>query len=152
MKLVNAIGSFRRASIRRKLMALEVVAELLRARLVTLLSARIYTRDFGSLLSSPDTSVTSVCPELASETGHMVQAVAEAMPFRALCLQQAIAVRRILRRRGVRATVCLGVNRDPACRAAPGQGTAAHAWVEVGSNVISGDGNLSNYAVVARFV
>jgi len=152
MSLGRAIGSFLRAPTRRKLLALEAVGELVRARLTTLLPARIYTRDFGSLNAAPAVAAASGYMEVASEIGHMVEAVARAMPFRALCLQQAVAARRMLRRRGLRATVSLGVNLDPAGRATPGQGTAAHAWVEVGSQVINGDGDLENYAVVARFV
>jgi hypothetical protein len=33
-----------------------------------------------------------------------------------------------------------------------GLGRAAHAWVTVGSRVVSGEGVLGKYAVVARFV
>ena len=152
MSLGRGIASFRRAPGRRKALALEAAGELARARLITLLPARIYTRDFGTLNAAPDAAAVVACPEVASEIGRMVATVARAMPFRALCLQQAVAARRMLRRRDVPATVYLGVSRAAAGRATPGRGTAAHAWVEVGSQVINGDGNLGDYAVVARFV
>ena len=152
MILRPMIGSFLRASTRRKFLALEAIGELARARLITLLPARIYTRDFGSLNKALTVVAASGYLEEAVEIGHMVEVVARAMPFRAVCLQQAVAVRRMLRRRDMRATVCLGVNLDPTGRASPVQGTAAHAWVEVGSQVINGDGDLENLAVVARFV
>jgi hypothetical protein len=45
----------------------------------------------------------------------------------------------------------LGVNRNSAERTKPELGKAAHAWVRVGSKVISSDGNLADYAIVARF-
>ncbi len=152
MSVGRGIASFLRAPGRRQALALEAAGELARARLITLLPARIYTRDFGSMNAAPDAAVAAACPEAASEIGRMVETVARAMPFRALCLQQAVAARRMLRRRGVRATVYLGVKRNAAARNMAGQGSAAHAWVEVGSQVVNGDGNLGDYAIVARFV
>jgi hypothetical protein len=125
---------------------------LARARLITLLPARIYTRDFGSMNGVPDAAELAVCPEEASEIGRMVETVAQAMPFRALCLQQAVATRRMLRRRGMRATVYLGVKCKAAADDMPGEDSAAHAWVKVGSQVVNGGGNLGDYAVVGRFV
>ena len=87
----------------------------------------------------------------AEEIGHVVEIVGRCMPFRALCLQQAIAVRRMLDRRGIPAMVYLGIARDRADRAQAELGRAAHAWVTVGSRVISGEGVLEKYAIVARF-
>ena len=156
MRLASSVGAFLRAPTRRKMLALEVVAELLRARAMTLLPARIYTRDFGRMgavsgAPKPEAAANGQDIETATEIGGMVDRVAEVMPFRAVCLQQALASSRMLRRRGVPAIVYLGVNRDPAERTAPKLGKAAHAWVEVGSKVICNDGNLADYAAVARF-
>lgn len=160
MTFANTIGALLRAPGRRRMLAFEAGAELLRARLMTLLPARIYTRDFGRLGAAseepgPDAPADGPADgpsvETAAEIGMMVDRVARAMPFRAVCLQQALASSRMLRRRGVPVIVYLGVNRNPAERAAPELGAAAHAWVKVGSKVISSDGNLADYAVVARF-
>jgi len=156
VSLGRGIASFLRAPGRRQALALEAAGELARARLITLLPARIYTRDFGSMNGASGAAAVGACPEAASEIGcmigRMVETVARAMPFRALCLQQAVAARRMLRRRGVRATVYLGVKRNAAARNMAGQGGVAHAWVEVGSQVVNGDKNLGDFAVVARFV
>jgi len=152
VSLGRGFASFLRAPGRRQALALEAVGELARARLITLLPARIYTRDFGTMNGASGAAAVDACPAAAAEIGRMVEAVARAMPFRALCLQQAVAARRMLRRRGLRATVCLGVKRNAADGDTAGQGSAAHAWVEVGSQVVNGDGDLGDYAVVARFV
>jgi hypothetical protein len=154
--IARAIRSYISAPRQRKILALEAGAELLRARVMTLLPARIYTRDFGRLgavsdASPPATEVNGQDAETAAEIGGMVDRAAQAMPFRAVCLQQALASSRMLRRRGVGAVVYLGVNRNSAERTKPELGKAAHAWVRVGSKVISSDGNLADYAVVARF-
>ncbi len=152
MSLGRAIASFLRAPGRRQALALEAAGELARARLITLLPARIYTRDFGSMNGASGAAAVGACPEAACEIGRMVETVARAMPFRALCLQQAVAARRMLRRRGVRATVYLGVKRTAAAPDKVVRGSVAHAWVEVGSQVVNGDGSLGDYAIVARFV
>lgn len=155
MTAAHGLGAFLRAPAGRRALALEAAAELVRARLVTLLPARVYTSEFGEM-APPDATPAGSDPapaeaERAAVIGRMVEQVAPAMPFRALCLQQAIAVRRMLRRRGVPATVMLGVSRNAADRAEPRKGTAAHAWVAVGGRVVNGNADLERYAVVARF-
>lgn len=151
MSLPRRIDAFRGAPAAQKRLALEAAWELLLARILTLRPATVYSPAFGSLVEAepaayPVTGVTE-----ASEIGHVVEVVGRCLPFRALCLQQVIAVRRMLTRRGIPAVVYLGVARDQADRARADLGHAAHAWVSVGSKVISGDGVLDKYAIVARF-
>lgn len=161
MTFANNVRAFLRTSGPRKARAIEAAAELVRARLMTLLPTRVYSRDFGRMNSSSTTSETQSLVsdaignreqiKMATEIGHVVEIVAKTMPFRAVCLQQSLASCRMLRRRGIRAVVCLAVNRHAAERAMPERGKAAHAWIEVGSEPIGGGGNLEDYAVVARF-
>ncbi len=155
MKLGRRIGAFVHAPATRKGLALEAAWELLRARILTLRPATVYSPALGTLIETeppvgPGTDPVTGRAE-AEEIGHVVEVVARCLPFRALCLQQAIAVRRMLTRRGIPAVVYLGVARDRADRAKADLGQAAHAWVAVGSRVISGDGVLEKYAIVARF-
>lgn len=159
MRAARAAIAFARAPARQRLLALEAAAELARARIMTLLPARIYTTDLGRLVAgeadagpgAPDAAPDDATTRRAAEIGRMVEAVARAMPFRAVCLQQAIAVKRMLARRDLAATVYLGVSRDAADRAVPSRGTAAHAWVTVGPTVINGDQDLARFTIVARF-
>lgn len=144
------VSSFFRLSARHRRMALEAGWELLRARLDTVRPASHYTRHFGTLGAEP----AEAAPEqelLAAEIGAVVERVAARLPFRALCLQQALATRRMLRRRGVPATVFLGLLRDPAARQGGGADDRAHAWVQSGSRVVSGDRDLDRFAVVGAF-
>ena len=151
MNLVRTSGAFVRASAKQKRLAIEAAWELLRARILTLRPAAYYTRALGVMTDAEPTMVPALAREDADEIGHVVRIVARCMPFRALCLQQAIAVRRMLERRDIPALVYLGVARDNAGRSCAHEDRAAHAWVAVGSKVISGDGVLENYAIVARF-
>jgi len=62
----------------------------------------------------------------------------------ASCLPRALAAQAMLRRRGVASRLCLGV--------APGQGAmAAHAWIEVGEDVIVGGAEAARFTRLARF-
>lgn len=154
MRAARVLGSFLRAPARRKGLAVEAIAELGRARLLTLLPARVYTAGLGRLAAGEGDAATApdgAATERAAEIGHMVEVVARRMPFRAACLQQAIAVKRMLSRRGLEATVLFGVSREAADRATPAAGAAAHAWVKVGATVVNGDANLAKFTVVARF-
>ena len=149
MRSAGRIRAFLNAPPARKRLALEAVAELLRARLVTLGPAASYAEQLGDVSVQDASEVSAVQVLTASEIGHMVRRVAVGLPIRAMCLQQAIAVRRMLSRRGIPAQVFLGIARNRAARAT--KGSAAHAWVTVGSEVVSGREGLEDFAVVARF-
>lgn len=142
--------SFFRLPMRFQRMALEAGWELVRARLDTIRPAAHYTRHLGEL-GVPASSATPVQEVLAAEVGIVVARVAAKVPFRALCLQQALATRRMLRRRGVPATVFLGLVRDRESRSAGKTDELAHAWVQSGNRVINGDRDLENFAVVGAF-
>lgn len=134
----------------RRLVA-EAVFELARARLRTLGPARAFTDDFGALIriDRPAHPVAAADRLEAARLGRLVEAAGRSLPFRARCLQQSIALRRMLARRGIPAIVHLGVARDHADRVRPDE--AAHAWVAVGPQIVSGGGALDRYATVARF-
>ncbi|MEM7507957.1 MAG: lasso peptide biosynthesis B2 protein [Pseudomonadota bacterium] len=135
------LGAFRRASWNRRLLGLEAAAELLRARILTALPARIYTRALGDAGTPATNPVTPQEVSKAAEIGKLVATIAKGLPIRAVCLQQVIATRRMLLRRGLRGTVRLGVR----------EGLHAHAWLHLGENVVSGDGDLDKFAVIGTF-
>ncbi len=151
MKLARRVDAFVRAPAARKGLALEAAWELLRARILTLRPATVYSPALGTLVETEPPPGPVTGRAAAEEIGHVVEVVGRCLPFRALCLQQVIAVRRMLTRRGIPAMVYLGVARDRADRAQADLGRAAHAWVTVGSRVVSGEGVLEKYAIVARF-
>jgi hypothetical protein len=139
-----------RASGSRRWLALEAAWYLVGARFLTIAPPRLYTRALGRL-DGPDEAAEQPVAALAEEVGAIVARVADCLPFRARCLHQSIAVRRMLLKRGVKVSVYLGVSRHREDRNAPERGRAAHAWVEAGGRIISGAGELDRYVVVARF-
>jgi hypothetical protein len=130
-------------------LASESVAELALARLLTLLPARTYLRNPRSSVH-PVVVVSEEALNRARALGTLVETIAPHLPFRTRCLQQAIAVQRMLARRALPGTLCLGVSTRHEDRQFPRLGRAAHAWVCVGERIVCGDGDLDRYAVVAR--
>lgn len=161
----GVVAAWRRAPPARRRLALEAVLALLHARAVTLLPPRLYARHLGAALAGGPQDLPRDLPEgaerQAREIGRMVERVAAALPLlRLVCLQQAIAARRMLARRGIPSVLHLGMVRDPEARAAaragprrgPGAGDAAHAWLRCGAVAVTGGEDVARYAVVGRFV
>lgn len=71
-----------------------------------------------------------------------IGAAARRSPWRTKCLEQAIAAKAMLRRRGTPSTMYLGVVNKP---------FAAHAWLRVGAVNVVGGSRVDHYTVVASF-
>ena len=141
------LANFLRAPLRGKLLAVEAAWQLLRARIDTARPASHYTPLFGR--QDHDAPAPSEEQEiLAERIGAIVARAALWMPFRAQCLQQVLAMRRMLDRRGVPATVYLGVEHGQADAA---RGRRAHAWVRTGNRIVNGNIELDRYAVVGVY-
>ena len=81
-------------------------------------------------------------PPASRGVAWAVAVAARRTPWRSECLEQAIAAKTMLRRRGIQSTLYLGVARDP---------VAAHAWLRVGELNVTGGHDVARYAVVASF-
>ena len=117
---------------RRRALVVEAVACLVAARLALIIIpfSRL-ARGFGMFVPPADPRVLKVrtAPSqdqtrLAEEIGWAVTRAARYVPFRAVCLPQAMAARVMLKRRGVKSVMHFG--------AAKGQDKPldAHAWVD----------------------
>src|SRR5690242_11484210 len=71
----------------------------------------------------------------AGEVGRAIARAARHVPFRAVCLEQAFAAALMLRRRGLAATVHLGVARE-----ASEPELKAHAWSRCCDIPVTGEG------------
>jgi hypothetical protein len=70
---------------------------------------------------------------LAQDIGWAVTRVAAHVPFRAVCLQRAVAAKMMLRRRGIRSVLYLGVAND----SPRGGQLSAHAWVDAANTAVT---------------
>lgn len=110
------------------------LADLVRAQWA-LLAARVRLRtlppgDLIRLSAAGDRPVSDAERARARALGRAVDRAAEHGFFRPTCLVRAAAIQRLLRRDGIAAgSIRVGVRRDVG-------GFAAHAWVEVGDQVL----------------
>jgi hypothetical protein len=79
------------------------------------------------------------------EVTQAVTRVSRHVVFRAACLQQALAVRGMLARRGVETVLHFGAAMEA------DEGLRAHAWLSRGETVIVGAGPATRYAQLAEF-
>jgi hypothetical protein len=64
--------------------------------------------------------------------------------FGAICLPRALAAQRMIRRRGILSHLCLGVSRK-------NDTIIAHAWIEIGGEVIVGAAGKDDFIKIAEF-
>lgn len=69
--------------------------------------------------------------DTAKAVGRAVRLVAGKVPFKAVCLQQGVAAKMMLRRRGIQSTLHFGV-------APKVEGLEAHAWLDTAGAKVTG--------------
>lgn len=113
---------------------------------VKLIPFRILSRYVGrSFNTAPVIGSVSTEYEKPKRVGDAVRRAAAYLPWHSLCLPQAMAARLMLQRQKILSTLYMGVDKNE-------QGElVAHAWLNVGSNNITGAGNTRDYVVIAAF-
>jgi hypothetical protein len=105
-----------------------------------------FRRVLGLLRIAPGHAQGRQSVAQAAQVSRAIARAARWAPFRAVCLQQAFAAALMLRRRGLAATVHLGVARD-----VPGADLAAHAWSRCGDFPVTGEAAEGDFTAVAAF-
>jgi hypothetical protein len=122
--------------------------------LIALLMARVAMallpfRRIAAWLGTPgvESPATAAAEEMraAQEVGWAVGAVARRVPWDGRCLAQALAATGMLRRRGLEGTVSFGAGQGESA------GFDAHAWLRLGSCMITGGAGQERFKVVATF-
>lgn len=142
MKLRQKLSTACRMSWRKRAMVAEAALLLGLARLAVLvLPARWF-------LPRPTQQVASgALPDQACCTAvrWAIAVAARNVPWRAVCLPQALAARAMLARRGQRSTFHLGARPDPSRK------LVGHAWLTVGDTVITGGDGMAGVKPLAKF-
>jgi hypothetical protein len=136
----RALAPARRALLREALAALFAA----RAALACLPFRRIAAW-LGTLGAESGTELTAEHEAAVEDVAWSVQAMAHRVPWDSRCLAQALAAYRLLKRRGIAATVYFGVKRDPAVP------FSAHAWVRCGGRIVTGAAGVEAYTVLMQF-
>ena len=152
--VVRKLRRFGQVGGRRRALLIEAAIWLLLAR-VALLAVPFPTlaRRLGAFVPPTDARVTlagrdasSRDAQLAEEIGWATVRAARHVPFRAVCLPQAMAARIMLRRRGVASVLHFG--------AAKGRDRPidAHAWLDAAGVEVTGYPVAGQFAEIACFV
>lgn len=138
---------FRRSAGDRRLF-IEALLALVRAKLaVHLQPFRRLAPTLGRAQAETPRTLTPEARAIAVAVSWAVQAVARHLPLGFVCLPQAIAAQRLLRRRGIASTLYLGVAPD---RAAP-EAITAHAWLRAGDKIVTGEHEARRHRALAWF-
>ena len=86
---------------------------------------------------------------IAREISTIVLWVSRFTPFRSVCIQQAIAARIMLHRRGIPSVLSFGVARTVDAGAIK---LTAHAWLRAGQVEVTGYDVAAQFQEIARFV
>lgn len=131
--------------LRRSLAAAETLLALALAWVLVFAVAFRRTVAWLGRAGVPGTAVVTVAPDQilrARHVCHRVARFAPRVPWRTSCLVQAVAGCLLLRRRGIAATIRLGVKKD-------GGVLSAHAWLMVGGQVVLGGQAAEGFKALA---
>ncbi len=127
-------------------LAAEALALLAVARVVLLCLRFPVAMRLAGLRPGRAAPVGPASDPLVSVVELAVRRAAARAPFRAVCLQQAVAAALMLRRRGRPVEVHFGVARDGA------RALTAHAWSVCGGQVVTGQAAIARHAPIAVFI
>jgi hypothetical protein len=144
---------FRQIDNRRRALLVEAVACLFAARLALLfVPFPQLARLLGAFVAPTDPraaagqAATADDKPLAEDVGWAVTRAARYVPFRAVCLPQAMAARTMLSRRGVKSVMHFGAARGTQ------KPLNAHAWLDAAGVEVTGYPVGENFAEIACFV
>jgi hypothetical protein len=145
---------FRQIDHHSRILLVEAVACLLGARLALIfIPFPRLARHLGTFVPPTDPRAaqaqTVVTPDqihLAKEIGWAVTRSARYLPFKAVCLPQAMAARIMLKRRGVQSVMHFGAAKGTE------KPLDAHAWLDAAGVEVTGYPVAQNFAEIACFV
>lgn len=126
----------------------EALGELVRAKLmVHTIPFRHLARTLGRTPAETSPTISAGDRAVAVKISWAVQAAARYVPLGFVCLPQAIAAQRMLRRRGLASTLYLGVAPDPK----KAEAITAHAWLRIGDKIVTGEREAARHRALAWF-
>lgn len=146
--LGSAPAKWRRRNRAERLLLLEAFALLGGARLLILaIPFRWLAVSLGKRMteSAPDLEPSAL--RQACMIGQAVRSAANNTPWESVCLPQAVAGQWMLKRRGINATLYLGVAKANDTS----EKLSAHAWLRCGDRIITGAAGHRQFTVVASF-
>ena len=99
----------------------------------------------GSQMARSSDTDDSECNEIVEQVSWAVQSASRHLPWECKCLTQAIAGKRMLKRRGISSTLYLGLTKDREAN------LKAHAWLRRGNVIVIGAQGMHQFTVISTF-
>lgn len=143
---MKTISKFLGLTSRRRRLLTEAAWQLFIARIQTsALPFRRLAPSLGAIAKDSADTLPPLQEAAASDISWAINRAARHLPLTLLCLQQAIAARHMLARRGIPGTLYLGTRRSS------DNSLLAHAWLRSGSIKVAGGNGDTEHAIVSRF-
>ena len=114
--------------------------------LLTVASAAVAALPFRKAIRFGSVPIGRETPLILDDLVWAIEAAARHLPWRTLCIEQGLAGQRLLRRRGVDASLHYGIRHHP-----ESDKLEAHVWVTVNGRPIIGGEEVPGFAEVARY-
>ena len=111
-----------------------------------LFSWRLLLSLSGARIEPASSDLNPALSPMARAVGDAVAVAARRLPWKPLCLRQALVAACMLRLRGKRSVLCLGVRRE-------GESIGAHAWLVLlgqDGGIVCGAENIGNVRALRR--
>jgi hypothetical protein len=149
---VNALTPWQRAKryVRLSLFLAEAFFELCVARFkVSFVPFQTYKKELGHHMHVTSEHTVLAQQALAKRLSWAVQKTARYTPFKSNCMVQALAAKRMCKKRGLATTLYIGVGRD---RGSSQPQKSNHAWLRSGSFIVTGKlKDLASYAIIGTY-
>lgn len=143
----NKLVTFLKLPVQDKLLLIETTTLLFIARLLVLfLPFRVIAKRLGEHMTETTRQTSSLQEETTENIGKVIRKMSRRTPFRSLCLEQAIACKVMLNRRGISSTIYFGLAKENEALK-----LKAHAWTRSGNQIITGAKGRHQFKVVSTF-
>jgi hypothetical protein len=145
---VRSLRAWAEASWSDRALVVEATIFLALARLALLcLPFRVIARRLGQHTEQTPVADDPHRVRIGRRITWAIDAASVRAPWRTRCLEQALAGKAMLRRRRIPSTLYLGVARGTV----DGRPLDAHAWVRMGTLLVTGGGQVERYTVLSSF-
>jgi hypothetical protein len=143
---MNRLAKFARLSWPDRLLFLEAALWLGIARLaILLIPFRWIALLLGKHMAESPVSMEPTHRSLAEHVSWAIRTASRHVPWKSRCLVQAMAVKGMLRLRGIPSTIYMGLAKDE------DDNLKAHAWLRSGDMVVVGTPGVDRFSVVSTF-
>jgi hypothetical protein len=109
------------------------------------LPLRWFSHQLGAFRKESEDALQEGQEELIGKAQQALRRLKRRIPWKVKCFEEAIAVKKVLKKYGIESTLYLGVKKDEEKK------LKAHAWLKAGSRVIAGEKGHQAFTVVGFY-